>query len=190
MLCDGDTFYTADIVSRYRAVAATHNGTFCFVDTQPKPIYSYVRAPRRSPSSAAAASDSGSRALCVQVTVSGEDDVQDIKEKVKISDYANTGCYCFKNGVEYRPCPPFLPFSSGEWRLRLGVVGGRLERYCEKIIVRLPPLLHTHTQPTLFHPPNPLQAPLTIPRPAVLLRRRRARCSCRRTRRASSTPPA
>ena len=48
MLCDGDTFYTADIVSRYRAVAATHNGTFCFVDTQPKPIYSYVRFPALS----------------------------------------------------------------------------------------------------------------------------------------------
>ena len=42
MLCDGDTFYTADIVSRYREVSATHNGTFCFTDTQPKPIYSYV----------------------------------------------------------------------------------------------------------------------------------------------------
>jgi hypothetical protein len=26
--------------------------------------------------------------------------VVDIKEKVKISDLANTGCYCFKNGVE------------------------------------------------------------------------------------------
>ena len=47
--------------------------------------------------------------------MSGEDDVQDIKEKVKISDYANTGCYCFKNGVEYRPCPPFLP--SSLWRI-------------------------------------------------------------------------
>ena len=84
MLCDGDTFYTADIVSRYREVSTTHNGTFCFSDTQPKPIYSYV-------------------------TVNSADEVQDIKEKVKISDYANTGCYCFKNGCE-------------------------LETYCEKII--------------------------------------------------------
>ena len=42
MLCDGDTFYTADIVSMYRAVSATHNATFTFCDTQPKPIYSYV----------------------------------------------------------------------------------------------------------------------------------------------------
>ena len=26
MLCDGDTFYTTDIVSQYRAVSSTHNG--------------------------------------------------------------------------------------------------------------------------------------------------------------------
>jgi len=76
MLCDGDCFYTADIVSMYRAVSATHNATFTFEDTQPKPIYSYV-------------------------TVSaGTDEVLDIKEKIKISDDANTGCYCFKNGCE------------------------------------------------------------------------------------------
>jgi dTDP-glucose pyrophosphorylase len=84
MLCDGDTFYTTDIVSQYRAVSSTHNGTFCFNDTQPKPIYSYV-------------------------TINDADEVQDIKEKVKISDNANTGCYCFTNGCE-------------------------LEKYCEKII--------------------------------------------------------
>jgi NDP-sugar pyrophosphorylase family protein len=42
MLCDGDSFYTVDIVSLYRKVSATHNASFTFVDTQPKPIYSYV----------------------------------------------------------------------------------------------------------------------------------------------------
>jgi len=76
MLCDGDCFYTADIVSMYRRVSATHNATFTFVDTQPKPIYSYV------------------------TTRAGTDEVLDIKEKVKISDDANTGCYCFKDGCE------------------------------------------------------------------------------------------
>merc|ERR1719362_2698219 len=39
MLCDGDTYYTHDIVSAYRAVAATQNASFVFHDTQPKPIY-------------------------------------------------------------------------------------------------------------------------------------------------------
>jgi len=44
MLCDGDTFYTADIVSKYRAVAANgRNGVFCFKDDQEKPIYSYIQ---------------------------------------------------------------------------------------------------------------------------------------------------
>ena len=85
MLCDGDCFYTVDIVSKYRAVSCSHNGTFVFKDTQPKPIYSYV------------------------TVKDGTNDVVDIKEKVKISDFANTGCYCFKNGCE-------------------------LEKYCKKII--------------------------------------------------------
>ena len=59
MLCDGDCFYTTDIVSMYRAVSATHNATFTFEDKQPKPIYSYV------------------------TTSPGTDDVLDIKEKVR-----------------------------------------------------------------------------------------------------------
>lgn len=73
LLADGDTFYTVDIVTRFRAVAGTHNAVFCFNDTQPKPIYSYIK-------------------------LDASDDVQEIKEKVKISDWANSGCYCFRNG--------------------------------------------------------------------------------------------
>lgn len=84
MLCDGDTFFTRDIVSMYREVSTTSNATFCFEDTQPNPIYSYV-------------------------IVGADDTVTDIKEKVKISDHANTGCYCFRDGIE-------------------------LQQYCEKII--------------------------------------------------------
>ena len=34
-------FYTRDILTMYRAVAATHGATFVFHDTQPDPIYSY-----------------------------------------------------------------------------------------------------------------------------------------------------
>ena len=86
MLCDGDCFYSVDVVSMYRAVSKTHNATFTFVDTQPKPLYSYVTV--ASPNS---------------------DEVVDIKEKIKISDDANSGCYCFKDG-------------------------GELEKYCERII--------------------------------------------------------
>lgn len=82
MLCDGDTFYTADIVSKYRSVAAKgRNGVFCFHDTQKKPIYSYIKIDDMSPDG-----KSGNRLIT------------EVKEKVKISDYANSGCYSFQNG--------------------------------------------------------------------------------------------
>lgn len=45
MLCDSDTFYTADIVSRFRAVAHNSNACFVFHDTQPKPIYRQAAPP-------------------------------------------------------------------------------------------------------------------------------------------------
>ncbi|CAK8991389.1 unnamed protein product [Durusdinium trenchii] len=75
LLADGDTFYTADVVSRFRAVAKTHNAVFCFKDTQPKPIYSYIK-------------------------LDIADNIKEVKEKIKISDWANTGCYCFRDGAE------------------------------------------------------------------------------------------
>ena len=79
MLLDGDCFFTADVVSKYREVAAKGFGaSVVFTDTQPKPIYSYVKV----------------------------DDDQSMKinkiiEKVKISDLANTGCYCFRSGGSF-----------------------------------------------------------------------------------------
>jgi len=76
MLVDGDTFYTADIVSMYRAIADRAGGSFCFHDTQPTPMYSYVT-----------------------LGADGKE-ITSIKEKVKISDWANTGCYCFPDGSE------------------------------------------------------------------------------------------
>jgi dTDP-glucose pyrophosphorylase len=78
VLADGDCFYTKDILQMYRRVSATHNATICFTDTQPVPRYSYVTLEPNS---------------C---------DVKDIKEKIKISDNANTGCYCFRNGIELK----------------------------------------------------------------------------------------
>lgn len=75
LLADGDTFYTSDVVGQFRKIAATHNAVFCFHDTQPKPIYSYI-------------------------TMDDADNIKEVKEKVKISDWANTGCYCFRDGAE------------------------------------------------------------------------------------------
>jgi NDP-sugar pyrophosphorylase family protein len=75
LLADGDTFYTSDIVSKFREVCSTHNACFCFHDTQEKPIYSYIK-------------------------LDSSDEITEVKEKVKISDWANSGCYCFRNGCE------------------------------------------------------------------------------------------
>mmetsp|Transcript_22 Transcript_22/g.21 ORF Transcript_22/g.21 Transcript_22/m.21 type:complete len:372 (-) Transcript_22:392-1507(-) len=76
MLVDGDTIYTYDIVSAYRTVATKgQSASFVFYDTQPKPIYSYCKT------------DNDTDMM-----------IKKIKEKVKISDWANSGCYCFSNG--------------------------------------------------------------------------------------------
>lgn len=75
LLADGDTFYTANIVGMFREVAQTHNACFCFCDTQPNPIYSYI-------------------------TIGESDNITEVREKVKISDWANSGCYCFRDGSQ------------------------------------------------------------------------------------------
>lgn len=75
MTVDCDTFYVTDVVSKFRE--QTDNAVFCFVDTLNEPIYSYV--------------DIGSGKI-----------IKDIKEKEKISNYANTGCYCFASGHELK----------------------------------------------------------------------------------------
>lgn len=36
----------------------------------------------------------------VEVTEDGTDTIKAVKEKVKISDWANSGCYCFANGCQ------------------------------------------------------------------------------------------
>jgi len=75
LLADGDTFYTCDIVGAFRQVSSTHNAVFCFHDTQPKPIYSYI-------------------------TLDDQENILEVKEKIKISDWANSGCYCFRDGAQ------------------------------------------------------------------------------------------
>lgn len=72
ILFDCDTFYHIDILSICRQ--QSENSIFCFKDNQEKPIFSYV-------------------------VMDQNNIISDIKEKVRISDYANTGCYCFKNGI-------------------------------------------------------------------------------------------
>jgi capsule biosynthesis phosphatase len=82
VLLDCDTFYHIDILDIYRE--QINNSIFCFKDNQDKPIFSYLE-------------------------IKNNNIITDIKEKIKISEYANTGCYCFKSG-------------------------DILKKYCEKII--------------------------------------------------------
>jgi capsule biosynthesis phosphatase len=71
VLLDCDTFYMIDILSIYRK--QEDNIIFCFKDLKDNPIFSYVK-------------------------IDNNNNIYDIKEKVKISEIANTGCYCFKDG--------------------------------------------------------------------------------------------
>lgn len=72
VLLDCDTFYTTDILSKFRN-QTNSNAIFSFKDNQLKPIFSYVN-------------------------IDDNNFVTEIKEKHKISNIANTGCYCFENG--------------------------------------------------------------------------------------------
>lgn len=70
ILLDCDTFYTEDIISKFR----DSDDNICFYtnNTDIQPIYSYIQ-------------------------LNNDNTIIDVKEKDKISDNANTGCYAFKN---------------------------------------------------------------------------------------------
>jgi HAD superfamily hydrolase (TIGR01509 family) len=70
VLLDCDTFYTEDILSIYRINET--NSVFYVENTETKPIYSYIKL------------DTSNK-------------IMEIKEKIKISDNANTGIYCFND---------------------------------------------------------------------------------------------
>lgn len=75
LLLDCDTFYDDNIVSKYK-LQSNKNTIFYFNSTDPKPIFSYINIEN--------------------------DRVTKIKEKVKISDNANTGAYGFESGAELK----------------------------------------------------------------------------------------
>ena len=68
LVIDCDTFYTENIVEKFRE--NEHNAVFYTVNTDKLPIYSYIK-------------------------MNGKNEILEIKEKVKISDNANTGAYGF-----------------------------------------------------------------------------------------------
>ena len=74
LLIDCDTLYHLPILGRLRGLSA--NATICFEDQESNPIYSYVRV------------------------TNGR--ITEIKEKERISPYANTGAYFFQNIYELK----------------------------------------------------------------------------------------
>lgn len=74
MVIDCDNIISDNVVRKYRT-KGYGNSIFYFKDTNPKPLYSYIKL------------DENNKVI-------------DIKEKEKISDNANVGCYCFENGKE------------------------------------------------------------------------------------------
>lgn len=108
MLCDGDCYYTHDIVTAFRQVASTQGASFVFHDTQPEPIYSYCK-------------------------ITDSFDIIETKEKVKISDWANSGCYCFRSGIQLEAeCAALL--AQGETQLSQDKVP---EYYTSGVIARM-----------------------------------------------------
>lgn len=108
LLADGDTFYDEDVVGKFREVCKESNAVFYFDDTQPKPMYSYIKT------------DESGRIL-------------EVKEKVKISDKANSGCYCFKSGLELEDnCKKLL--DAQQTQLSQDAVG---EYYTSGVIARM-----------------------------------------------------
>lgn len=72
VLLDCDVIYNIDLLNKIRN-SNNKNLVICFNDDNLNPIYSYVK-------------------------IDNNNNITEIKEKNKISNYANCGCYCFENG--------------------------------------------------------------------------------------------
>lgn len=70
MLFDCDTFYTEDVISFYRNI--DENAVFYVKNYEKKPLFSYIN-------------------------LDTNNNIKQIAEKIKISDNANTGIYCFRD---------------------------------------------------------------------------------------------
>ena len=71
MIFDCDTFYTEDVIDKYRNIE--ENAVFYVKNEEDKPIYSYIQIDDK------------------------QNTITNIAEKVKISNNANTGIYCFND---------------------------------------------------------------------------------------------
>jgi len=86
VVLDGDTFYDEDVLSKARLV---DNGVMYFNSTDPKPIYSYIK-------------------------LDSDNTITHIKEKEKISDNANSGCYVFWSVKKLHQYLVSMDYTQGE----------------------------------------------------------------------------
>lgn len=78
VLLDGDAFYTVDVLDKIRNFKhRSKNAVFYTRNEDPVPVYSYIQMDEN------------------------DGKITDIKEKQKISHFANTGIYCFDSIPEY-----------------------------------------------------------------------------------------
>jgi len=89
LLVDCDTFYTDDIITLYKE-SEYKNLIYYFEDITTDPIFSYIK-------------------------IDSDNKILDIKEKEKISDYANTGAYGFAHGHLLKTyCEDILKLNTSE----------------------------------------------------------------------------
>jgi HAD superfamily hydrolase (TIGR01509 family) len=90
LIVDCDTFYTTDIVSQFRK--STDNVVFYRKNRDQEPIYSYI-----------------------SFTDDSNNNIKDIKEKVKISDNANTGAYAFTDIHKFYEVAKYIVEMPTKW---------------------------------------------------------------------------
>jgi NDP-sugar pyrophosphorylase family protein len=83
ILIDGDTFYTSDIITKFRNTNI-YNAVYYTINRDPNPVFSYIKINNEN-------NENNENNINL---------ITDIKEKNKISDNANTGIYAFQSIYE------------------------------------------------------------------------------------------
>jgi capsule biosynthesis phosphatase len=99
VILDGDTWYNENIIEKIKKVEG--NSVLYFESKNPNPIYSYIQIK--------------------------DGIISNIKEKVKISDNANSGCYVFKSSEDLRSKILEIGFESESELYTSQVIGRMIE---------------------------------------------------------------
>ncbi|KAL2071808.1 hypothetical protein VTL71DRAFT_13043 [Oculimacula yallundae] len=91
---DCDTIYWADILQNIRDMPVQYGAVFYFPDDGNNPVYSYIKTEECAPPSASSPSNTDS-ITNTNTAAPNLERIIDIREKVAISNKANTGAYVF-----------------------------------------------------------------------------------------------